>query len=173
MVSEVLTTIYSQHTVYLQRVGATQGNAVIPYLEAIEQDVVDILNKYRKRNVTVNLQLKIQEQIDEVARKHLQEYARELKTSNREIGAYEGRFAADTLNGLVKNDDFDSQAPTASAINTAAIIKPVKLGDTSYTSYTAMMRNYWQKWTNEINGIVQAGFTQGQTMPEITKAANV
>jgi SPP1 gp7 family putative phage head morphogenesis protein len=33
-----------------------------------------------------------------------------------------------------------------------------------------MMKNYWEKWTDEIDGIVMAGFQEGATIPEITNA---
>ena len=85
---EILTTIYSQHTIHLQRVGATEGLKVIPFLEAIENDVVSILNKYRKRRVTPALQELIQKQINEATRKHLQDYTAQLKVENRAIGAF-------------------------------------------------------------------------------------
>jgi len=167
---EQLTTIYSQHTIFLQRLGATEGLKVIPYLESIENDVVSILNKYRKRKVTIALQLDIQKQINEATRKHLQDYTSALKVENRAIGAYEAEFAATTLNGVVQNEDFNSTVPSAAAVNSVATITPVKLGANSYSAYSSMMSNYWQKWTSEIDGIVQAGFLEGQTIPEITKA---
>jgi len=167
---EKLTTIYSQHTVYLQRIGATEGLKSIPYLEAIENDVVSILNKYRKRKVTLALQADIQKQINEVTRKHLQDYTSALKVENRALGAYEAEFAATTLNGVVESEDFNSTVPSAAAVNSVATITPIKLGSNSFTSYSSMMANYWQKWTNEIDGIVQAGFLEGSTIPEITNA---
>ena len=167
---EKLTTIYTQHTVYLQRIGATEGLKVTPFLVAIENDVVSILNKYRKRRVTPALQADIQKQVNEATRKHLQDYTSQLKVSNREIGAFEAEFAATTLNGVVENEDFNATTPSAAAVNSVATITPIKLGDNSYTAYSSMMSNYWQKWANEVDGVVQAGFVQGQTIPEITNA---
>ena len=167
---EKLTTIYSQHTIHLQRIGATEGFKVTPFLVAIENDVVSILNKYRKRRVTPTLQVTIQEQVNEVTRKHLQDYTAQLKVENRAVGAFEAEFAATTLNGVVENDDFSSTAPTAAAVNRVATITPIKLGPDSFTAYSSMMKNYWQKWTNEIDGIVMNGFIEGQTIPEITNA---
>ncbi len=167
---EILTTIYSQHTIHLQRIGATEGLKVTPFLVAIENDVVSILNKYRKRRVTPALQITIQEQVNEATRKHLQDYVSQLKTENRAVGAFEAEFAATTLNGVVQNEDFNAKVPTAAAVNSVATVTPVKLGTNSFSSYTSMMSNYWQKWTNEIDGIVQAGFLEGSTIPEITNA---
>ena len=167
---EKLTTIYSQHTIYLQRLGATEGLKVIPYLESIENDVVAILNKYRKRKVTLALQMDIQKQIGEATRKHLQDYTSQLKVENRALGAYEGEFAASTLNGIVEADDFKATVPTAAAVNSVATITPIKLSANSYTSYSSMMKNYWGKWSDEIHGVVQAGFLEGSTIPEITNA---
>jgi SPP1 gp7 family putative phage head morphogenesis protein len=170
MSDEKLTTIYSQHTIHVQRVGATEGLKVIPYLESIENDVVSILNKYRKRRVTIDLQVKIQDEIDTATRKHLQDYTSQLKVENRELGTYEGEFAASTLNGLVENDEFKAVAPTAAAVNSIATITPVKLSDNSYSSYSSMMRSYWGKWSDEVHGVVLDGFRKGQTIPEITNA---
>ena len=167
---EKLTTIYSQHTVYLQRLGATEGLKVTPFLVAIENDVISILNKYRKRKVTAALQQTIQEQINEVTRKHLQDYTSALKVENRALGTYEAEFAATTLNGAVDNEDFNAKIPSAAAVNSVATITPVKLGTNSFTAYSSMMKNYWGKWSDEINGIVQAGFLEGSTIPEITNA---
>jgi SPP1 gp7 family putative phage head morphogenesis protein len=167
---EILTTIYSQHTIHLQRVGATEGLKVIPFLEAIENDVVSILNKYRKRRVTPALQELIQKQINEATRKHLQDYTVQLKVENRAVGAFEAEFAATTLNGVVDNKDFNATIPSAAAVNSVATITPVKLGVNSFTAYSTMMKNYWEKWTDEIDGIVMAGFQEGATIPEITNA---
>tara|TARA_R110002020_G_scaffold257912_2_gene471587 strand:+ start:684 stop:1802 length:1119 start_codon:yes stop_codon:yes gene_type:complete len=167
---EKLTTIYSQHTVYLQRVGATEGLKVTPYLVAIENDVVSILNKYRKRRVTPALQADIQKQINEVTRKHLQDYTSQLKVENRALGAYEAEFAASTLKGVVESDDFNPTVPSAAVVNSVATITPIKLSANSFTAYSSMMKNYWQKWTDEIDGIVMEGFQVGATIPEITNS---
>lgn len=166
---EKLTTIYSQHTIYLQRLGATEGLKVTPFLELIENDVVSILNKYRKRKVTPALQVTIQEQINEATRKHLQDYTAQLKVENRALGTYEAEFAATTLNTVVQNDSFKAVAPSAAAVNSVATITPVKLGANSYTAYSSMMKNYWGKWADEVDGVVLDGFRTGQTIPEITK----
>ena len=132
--------------------------------------MVAILNKYRKRKVTLALQMDIQKQIGEATRKHLQDYTSQLKVENRALGAYEGEFAASTLNGIVEADDFKATVPTAAAVNSVATITPIKLGANSYTSYSSMMKNYWGKWSDEIHGVVQAGFLEGSTIPEITNA---
>ncbi|MCK5644138.1 MAG: minor capsid protein, partial [Gammaproteobacteria bacterium] len=100
----------------------------------------------------------------------LQDYTSQLKVENRALGAYEAEFAATTLNGVVDNEDFNSSIPSAAAVNAVATITPIKSGENSYTAYSSMMSNYWQKWTNEIDGIVQAGFLEGSTIPEITNA---
>jgi len=167
---EKLTTIYSQHTIYLQRLGASEGLKVIPYLESIENDVVSILNKYRKRKVTPALKVDIQTQISEATRKHLQDYTSALKVENRAIGAYEGEFAATTLNSVVDNEDFNATIPSAAAVNAVATSTPIRLGDNSFTAYSSMMKNYWTKYSDEIDAVVMNGFVSGSTIPEITNA---
>ena len=121
MPSEILTTVYSQHTVFLQRIGATQGNAVIPFLQAIEEDVQRIFNVYRDRPKTAANQAAITKSIDESSREHLQAYINELKKANREVGTNEAEFAASTLNKIVINDDFESVVPSAAQVNAIAL----------------------------------------------------
>ena len=167
MPNEILTTVYSQHTVFLQRIGATQGNAVVPYLHLIEEDVQRIFNRYRDRAKTPANQIAIQEAINEASRGHLQDYINELKKSNREIGANEAEFAVDTLNKIVIRDDFESVVPSAAQVNAIAIATPIKLSESEYTTYTSMMRNYWAKWSDEIDAAVQNGFVNGTSINEI------
>ena len=169
MPNEILTTVYTQHTVYLQRLGATLGRDVIPYLQEIDKQVQAIFSKYEGRSVTVKNRATIQEQISKVSKEQLQLYVSELKKDIRVIGANEGEFSATTLNDVVENDDFNSKAPSAAQINAVAISTPIKIGDNAFTSYNSMMSNYWQKWTAEIDGIVMAGFSSGQTINEVAE----
>lgn len=170
MPNEILTTVYSQHTVFIQRIGATQGNAVVPYLHLIEEDVQLIFNKYRDRAKTPASQVAIQEAINLASRGHLQDYINELKKSNREIGTNEAEFAADTLNKIVINDDFESVVPSAAQVNAIAVATPIQLSESSYTTYNSMMSNYWRKWTDEIDALVQNGFVTGQNINEISNS---
>jgi SPP1 gp7 family putative phage head morphogenesis protein len=167
MPNEILTTVYSQHTIFLQRIGATQGNAVIPYLTLIEEDVQRIFNRYRDRPKTAANQAAIQKAINEASRGHLQDYITQLKVSNREIGTNEAEFAAATLDKIVIRDDFESVIPSAAQVNAIAIATPIKLSGTEFTTYSTMMRNYWTKWSDEIDAAVQNGFVSGQSINEI------
>ena len=169
MPNEILTTVYSQHTVFLQRIGATQGNAVIPFLQLIEDDVQRIFNVYRDRPKTAANQAAILKAIDESSRIHLQAYINELKKSNRAIGTNEAEFAGSTLNKIVLNDDFESKIPSAAQVNALAIVTPIQLSESAYTTYNTMMSNYWRKWTDEIDSLVQNGFINGQTIDEIAR----
>jgi len=165
--NEILTTVYSQHTIFLQRIGATQGNAVIPFLRLIERDVQRIFNLYRDKPKTAFNQAKIQEQINASSRKHLQDYIALLKTSNREIGNNEAQFAAKTLDNILLNDSIEVNKPSGAQVNAIAIATPIQLSEASFTTYTSMMRNYWAKWSDEIDALVQNGFVDGQTINEI------
>ncbi len=167
MPNDILTTAYTQHTVYLQRVGATLGKGVAPYLEEIDSQVQRIFSKYEGRAVTINNRLAIIDQINSVSREQLQEYVNELKKEIRVMGVEEASFAGELLDDVVETDDFESEIPSAAQINAQSIATPIKIGDNAFTSYNSLMRNYWQKWTAEIDGIVMAGFTTGQTINEV------
>ncbi len=168
MPNEILTTQYTQHTVYLQRLGATLGKDVIPYLNEIERQVQRIFAKYEGRSVTAKNRLAIQEQITAVSREQLQLYVNELKKDVRITGFEEGQFAAKSLNDIIENEDFNAVAPSAAQVNAQAISSPIKIGDNAFTSYNSIMSNYWQKWSSEIDGIVLAGFSSGQTINEVS-----
>lgn len=167
MPSELLTTIYSQHTVYLQRIGATQGNDSVPYLRLIEEGVRRVFDRYRDRPKTAANQAAILKAISELSTGHLQDYIRELKKSHREIGIHEAEFADDTLNKVVVNDDFDTVVPSAAQVTAIAKATPIQISGTSYTTYNKMMTNYWQKWGGEVDALIQVGFVNGKTINEI------
>ncbi len=128
-----------------------------------------IFNKYRHRKKTKTTQKRIEAEIDEATRFHLQSYIVELKKTNREIGAYEANFAVDTLDNITLTDNFGAVTATAAQVNSLAMLTPVQLGDSSYTAYSTMMSNYWQKWTGEVDGVVKNGFVNGKTIDEISK----
>jgi len=164
-----LITIFSQHTVYLQRVGASLGNDVIPYLEKIETETNAVFAKYRGKGLTPLRAKKIQDEINEITRSNLQAYIKDLRKSNRAVGENEAEFATKTLNGIVKNDDFNSVTPSAAQVNALAVATPLKLSENSFVTYNNMMSQYWQKWTRETDAIVQQGFVEGGTIQEIQK----
>lgn len=166
MKSDILTTIYSQHTAFLQRVAATQGRAIVPYLENIQNDIQRIFNKYRDRNKTARNQSAITEAINASARENLQLYIAELRKNHRELGGDESEFSAGALNNAT-DSDLETKIPTAAQVNALAIATPIQVGEKSYTTYKKMLSNYWQKWAGEIDAQVQAGFFSGQTINEI------
>ena len=99
-------------------------------------------------------QAKIQEQINESTRKHLQDYTAALKASNREIGANEAEFAAKTLDGILLNDSIEVNKPSGAQVNAIATATPIQLSEASFTTYTSMMRNYWLRWSDEVDALV-------------------
>jgi len=167
MPNETITAVYAQHTALLQRVGASQGNDVTPFLINIENGVQRIFNRYRDRAKTAANQVIIQDQINELTRTELQAYIVELKKDQRAIGKNEGEFAGDTLNDVVETDGFKAVVPSSSQISTLAIATPIQLSESSFTTYNTMMRKYWQNWTDEIDALVQNGFVTGETINEI------
>ena len=168
--SEELITKFSQHTAYLQRLGATEGNKVTPYLNAIEADIASILKHYENMNITPARQQKIIDEINATSRRNLQLYTKGLAVENRALGAYEAEFTQETIDSAVIGDDFQTIAPSASQVNTVAIATPIKLSENQFSSYSHLMTNYWQKWTAEIDGAVQNGFVSGQSTREIANS---
>jgi hypothetical protein len=162
-----LVAIYSQHQIYLQKVAAKYGNDVVPHLERIQSGVNDIFEHYRGMNLTPKREERIKAQINELTRLELQDYIKNLKSDTKGVGEYEAQFAARTLDDIIESDDFNAVVPTATQVNTLAIASPIKLGENNFITYNTMMRNYWQKWTDEIDAIVQQGFLAGGTIQDI------
>jgi SPP1 gp7 family putative phage head morphogenesis protein len=170
MANDALVAAFSQHTVYLNRVAASQGNAVLPYLDNIYSGINQIYAKYSSRkNITQQLKIEIRKQVSDLVSSELQIYTRELKKEQREIGIYETEFSASALNAVVLDDDFQTTIPAAAQVTAAAIATPIKIGENNYITYNSMMRNYWMKWTDELDAIVANGFATGQTISEIQK----
>jgi len=95
MSNDVLISVFSQHTVYLNRVAASQGNAVLPYLDNIYSGINQIYAKYSSRkNITPELKVKIRDEVSQLVASELQVYTRELKKEQREIGIYETEFSS-------------------------------------------------------------------------------
>lgn len=168
MANEKLTTIYSQHTVFIQRIGAGHGLAVTPYLERIQEGMNAIFLRNYDKSPTAARLTRIREQINELTRSELQDYVSWLKIQNRELGTDEGEFAAKSLDAVVKSD-IDIVTPTAAQINALAVATPIQMGEKSWTTYNVMMKNYWEKYTNEIDSIVAVGFTSGQTIEQMSR----
>mgnify|MGYP001588701273 CR=1 FL=1 len=165
---EKLTTIYSQHTVFLQRVGAGHGLAVTPYLERIQEAMTLIFLRNSGKNSTQARMVRIRQQINEVTRKELQEYISWLKVQNREVGDNESSFAASSLDSVVKSD-VDIDTPSSAQVNALAVASPIQMGEKSWTTYNTMMKNYWEKYTDEIDSIVAVGFASGQTIEQMSR----
>ena len=82
MALDKLTTIYSQHSVFLQRVGAGLGNDSEKYLKAIDTYILDLFQQYRDRNLTPKLEQRIKDSINKFTREQLQLYTCLLYTSD-------------------------------------------------------------------------------------------
>ena len=104
MLNEELVTIFADHTYALQRVGTTQGNKVIPYLDAIEAQVRARIDREVGKNLTPLRRQKLIDDIDEITRTNLQAYVKELKVDNRAIGANEAVFTAESVDSVMGSD---------------------------------------------------------------------
>jgi hypothetical protein len=168
MANEQLVAIYSQHTSNLNRVATSQGNAVIPYIDEIYRQINIVFANYSTRKrITPELEQKIRDEINKIVSTEMQAYIRELKSDQRELGLHEAQFGAQQLDEVIKDEDFTSTVPAAAQITAAVVATPIKLGEDSFITYNSMMRNYWQKWTDEIDAVVAQGFIQGQTIQQI------
>jgi SPP1 gp7 family putative phage head morphogenesis protein len=168
MAQEQIVSVFSQHVTYINRVAAGFGNDVLPYLDGIYSGINQIYGKYSSRkNITPELQETISAEISSLVSSELQAYTRELKKDQRELGIYEAEFSANELEQVVVNEDFKATVPAAAQITAAAVATPIKIGENSYVTYNTMMRNYWQKWTADIDAIVANGFVGGQSISEI------
>lgn len=171
MQNDKLTTLYSQHTVYLQRVGAGIGIDVIPYLEEIQNGIDEIFKKYEGKAITPKRELTIRAEVNELTLTTLKQYTAYVKQQNKIIGGNESDFAAITLNNVVE-DDLNIKSPTSLTVNALAVATPVQLGNNSYSSYNNMLKTYYNQWASQIDGVVQLGFVTGANIDDVSSIVN-
>ena len=166
--NDVLTGIYSSHSIYLERVAAGFGLAVNPYLARIDARVGAVLNKMPARALTTEQRNEVLDEIDAINRGELQGYTAEYKENNKELAEHENEFNAKTLTTVAV--DYTAVAPTVAAVNSIAIGSPMKVGDKQFTTYNRYVNAYWKKYADMINSIAEAGFLTGGTNREIANA---
>ena len=164
---DLVTSIYSSHAVYLERVAAGFGLEVKPYLNSIESRVTRTLNKLPKRALTTEQRNNVLSEIDTINREELQGYTTEYKENNKELAEHENEFNKSTLTTLTES--VAVATPTAAAVNSLAIGTPIKTGDKQYTTYNRYINTYWKKYADMINATAEAGFLTGGTNQEIAK----
>lgn len=162
----VLTSVYSSHQIFIERFAAGQGNAVTPYLESIDKQIAKVLNALPTKALSPAKQAEVQAEIDLIVRTELQAYTREFKASNLSFAVYEAGYSKDVLDEVIKSD-IALNVPAQAAINKLIISTPIKLGENLYTSYNSYLSTYWNKYTDQVNGIVANGFASGQTNAQI------
>ncbi len=162
---DTLTSVYSSHSVYLERVAAKFGNDVLPYLETIEKRVSDVLNAMPNKMLSTQELNDVRAEISRITSEELQAYANQYKVNNRELGQHEVVFNAKTLDSVVSG--YESSVPSAGIINSVAIGAPIKVGENQFTTYNRYVSSYWKQYAKVIDDSVAAGFIQGGTNREI------
>ena len=160
-----LITATSDHQVSIERLAAKYGADVIPYLDIIERDIKKLLNGLPTRRLSATRQQAVIDEIDTITRTNLQAYINAYKVDNRAFGAYEAEFQTATLDRLLNN--VNPVLATGATVNAITVATPIHLGDNQYTTYNTYLRTYWQKYTDEINGIAVNGFQQGLTNQQV------
>jgi SPP1 gp7 family putative phage head morphogenesis protein len=162
---DTLTSVYSSHAVYLERVAAKLGNDVLPYLESIEERIGVVLNAMPNRILSNQELNAVRSEISKITSEELQAYATQYKLDNKELGEHEVAFHARTLDSVT--DGYESSIPSLGVLNSVAIGAPIKVGDNQFTTYGRYVSSYWQQYTKVIDDSVAAGFIQGGTNREI------
>lgn len=164
-----LTSIYSSHALYLERVAAKMGNDVVPYLERIEERVSLVLNKMPNKMLSAQEVTAIRQEINAITREELQAYTTQYKLDNQEIGMHQVAFDARSLDSIT--DGYESEMPSFSIVNSLAVKTPIKIGENQFTTYNRFISDYWKNYATLIDNSVTAGFIRGGTNREI--AANI
>jgi SPP1 gp7 family putative phage head morphogenesis protein len=162
-----LTTIYSAHSTYLERVAAKFGNDVVPYLESIEKRISKTLSAMPNKTLTPQETAAIRAEIDSITREELKAYTTQYKIDNREIGQHQVAFDAKTLESVITG--YEASIPSAGIVNKLAVKTPISVGFGQFSTYNRYIANYWQQYTKVINDTVSAGFISGGTNREIAK----
>lgn len=158
-----LITAASSHQIYIERLAASMGNDVLPYLERIQSRVAAVLEKLPARDLSQARQLQVIAQIDVITREELQAYVRDYKVHNADFGNYEARFQSGILNDVVVSESFVAENAKPAAVRLINTATPIKLGENLYSTYGQFTSNYWKKYSSDINGVVVNAFNSGLT----------
>jgi hypothetical protein len=162
---DTLTSVYSSHALYLERVAAKLGNDVLPYLESIEERIGVVLNAMPNRMLSTQELNAVRSEISKITSEELQAYTTQYKLDNKELGEHEVAFHARTLDSVT--DGYESSIPSLGVLNSVVIGAPIKVGENQFTTYGRYVSSYWQQYTKVIDDSVAAGFIQGGTNREI------
>lgn len=160
-----LTTIYSSHAVYLNKLATKLGNDATPYLESIEKRITEVLSKLPNKTLSTKEVAAARAEINRITSEELQAYTTQYKADNKIVGQHQAAFDAKTLDNVTTG--YESSIPSAGIINTVAIKAPLKVGDNQYTTYNRYINTYWKKYADMINDTVTTGFITGGTNREI------
>ena len=171
MQNDKITTLYSQHQAGIMRLAATEGNKVIPYLDAIEAGIQAILKRNRNKPLTAQRQKDMIAEMNKVSRENLQAYVQEFRADNRVFAEYEAEFSTGIVNDVIESPGVVASAPSTSSVVATAVAKPIKIGEKSFTTYSKMMSGYWRKYSDAIDGNIRSAFMDGTSTADV--AANI
>lgn len=162
-----LVTQYASHQIYLERLAATEGAKVMPFIKNIEARIAAILFALPDKRLTPAKQQKVIDEITLITKEELTAYTRGLTASNKELGAYEAEYAARAITDVISTEDYEAKIPKSSVVYAEAIGTPIKLGDNLYTTYTRYVNQYHSKYADQINGIALQAFQSNQANQQI------
>jgi SPP1 gp7 family putative phage head morphogenesis protein len=156
--SEELIALEAAHNLYVQRLAAGFGNDAAPYIDKMQKQVHERINREVGKNLTPLRRESLIKDIKEIIKVNLTEYTRALSQDNAEFGKYEGDWQSKTVASVAA---VETVTVTKAAINTAAKNSLIKLGEGSYTSYNEMLKYYSDNNARQITNIVAQGFQSG------------
>lgn len=168
MQNDKITTLYTQHQVGIMRLAATEGNKVIPYLDAIEAGIQGVLKRNRNKPMTAKRQADMIAEMNKISRENLQAYVQEFRADNRVFATYEAEFSTGLVNEVIESPDVVASTPSTSAVVKTAVATPIKIGEKSFTTYNKMMSGYWRKYSDDIDSNIRAAFMDGTSTAEVS-----
>jgi len=95
-----LIAIEAQHNVYVQRLAAQYGNEIIPYTDAMTEQINARLNREVGKNLTPNRRRNLLRDINEIVNTQLRGWTSDLRANNGDSGKYEADFQSKTVASL-------------------------------------------------------------------------
>lgn len=162
-----LISINASHSYYIQRLAAQLGNESQPYIDTMVSQISVRLERETGKNLTPHRREKLLEDIDAIVLENLTAYTHHMESQNKELSEYEAEWQAKTL--AAHYEKIETVVVAKGLLHDSGKNTLIKLGDGSYTTYTAMLSNYSKQNAEQITNIIANGYQSGVSTREIAK----
>ena len=164
---------FIRHSIYTQRLGASNGNLFDDYLKQADRVIRDVLSNAGEIS-SQRLMNKINRQLRVQMSPVYAGYGKELTDGLEALAISETEW---TQKALSRGVSATIKAPSSAQVISAALARPMQFGNTAVV-LKDLVKGFTDSEITKVQGIVRSGFFEGQTTSQMvqrirgTKAAN-